>query len=135
MSHLGFTGTQEGITQEQFDVLYALMRDFDWLHHGDCIGADASADGLANLLGLKKCIHPPTNPSKRAFCRDAHEWMPQKPYLDRNHDIVGHCELLVACPKEERGETLRSGTWATVRYARKIGRPVQIIRPSGMLAT
>jgi hypothetical protein len=28
-------------------------------------------------------------------------------------------------------ETLRSGTWATVRYARAYGRPVWIVLPDG----
>ena len=32
---------------------------------------------------------------------------------------------------EQEGERLRSGTWATVRYARKKGRRVIVVRPDG----
>lgn len=48
-----------------------------------------------------------------------------------DHDIVDATAVLVACPKEEEGEELRSGTWATVRYARRRHRPVYVVRPSG----
>jgi hypothetical protein len=48
----------------------------------------------------------------------------------RNHDIVDETELLIACPGE-LAEAVRSGTWATVRYARKLGRPIVIFWPDG----
>jgi predicted Rossmann fold nucleotide-binding protein DprA/Smf involved in DNA uptake len=54
-------------------------------------------------------------------------------YLKRNRAIVDGSEILVATPKEEDGEALRSGTWATVRYARKMGRVIYIVRPSGVI--
>jgi predicted Rossmann fold nucleotide-binding protein DprA/Smf involved in DNA uptake len=41
--------------------------------------------------------------------------------------------VLVACPREEHGEETRSGTWSTVRYARRVGRPVIVVRPSGRI--
>ena len=50
-----------------------------------------------------------------------------KPYLDRNRDIVDACEVLLATP--DGPERLRSGTWSTVRYARKIGKPVEVRLP------
>ena len=59
---------------------------------------------------------------------------PAKPPLDRNHDIVERCDLLIATPHTVE-EQLRSGTWATIRYARKVHRPHYIIRPCGQLVT
>ena len=41
-------------------------------------------------------------------------------------------DTLVAAPKEDE-EVVRSGTWATVRYARKAGRVVLVVRPDGTI--
>lgn len=57
-------------------------------------------------------------------------FIPIKPPLVRNHDIVDSTELLIACPKEQV-EVLRSGTWATIRYARKKEITVWLIDPEG----
>jgi hypothetical protein len=38
----------------------------------------------------------------------------------------------VACPRTDQ-EQRRSGTWATVRYARKVGKPVLIIGRDGKI--
>jgi len=56
-----------------------------------------------------------------------------KPYLERNHNIVDESELLIACPKSKE-EELRSGTWATVRYARKKGVRIILIYPDGSVS-
>jgi len=48
--------------------------------------------------------------------------------------IVRETELLIAAPAEF-SEQHRSGTWSTVRYARRLGRPVQIIGPDGRIRT
>jgi outer membrane protein insertion porin family len=49
--------------------------------------------------------------------------------LDRNRAIVDSCDVLIACPKGP--EEQRSGTWATVRYARKQKKRIVIIWPDG----
>ena len=56
----------------------------------------------------------------------------RKPYLDRNKDIVLETQTLVATPAETT-EQLRSGTWSTVRYARKLKRPAVLILPDGTI--
>lgn len=55
--------------------------------------------------------------------------MTEKPPLIRNRDIVNAGELLIATPKLDVEEQ-RSGTWAAIRYARKIGKPIILIYPS-----
>jgi hypothetical protein len=49
-----------------------------------------------------------------------------KDNLTRNRDIVDTASMLIAAP-EGNAERLRSGTWATVRYARKAKKKVIIL--------
>jgi hypothetical protein len=131
----GFTGTQTGVTSAQLDSLAVQLRVLNALetinqfHHGDCVGADETAHHLAQSLSWDIVIHPPLNASKRAFCKGAVATWQRKPYLDRNHDIVDCCDILIACPSGT--EHRRSGTWSTVRYARKERKPIVIVWPNG----
>lgn len=128
---IGFTGTSRGMTPLQLALLEGVIARLCptvW-HHGDCVGADAQAHDLVRQRE-PKCrieIHPPTIDEKRAYCEGDHEW-PQLPYLKRNLRIATLCEELVAAPLT-RTEELRSGTWATVRYARKMGKRVHMVWP------
>ena len=133
MKHIAFTGTQRGMTDEQErtlpNVLCAVCSVGDWFHHGDCIGADAQAHQHAKMAALRTHVHPCNIPTKRAFCiGDAAS--PVAPPLDRNRVMVDLSYALIATPKS-MVEELRSGTWATIRYARKRGVPVHIIWPDG----
>ena len=116
---VGFTGTKQGMTVFQQDTLCRLLAKYRPVefHHGDCIGADHQAHLIAKKLGIRIVVHPPDNPKARAYC-DADLTMPEKSYLERNHNIVDCSDLIIAAPKSQR-EQLRSGTWATVRYTRK----------------
>lgn len=53
-----------------------------------------------------------------------------RPPLERNRDVVDASDVLLACPGG-MAEEQRSGTWATIRYARKAGKPVVIVWPDG----
>jgi hypothetical protein len=87
---------------------------------------------LARALWFKVFVHPPDDDTRRAYCgvHPARLAAP-KPYLMRNKDIVDQTSILVAAPKGP--EEKRSGTWATVRYARKLGRPIYICYPDGKM--
>lgn len=54
------------------------------------------------------------------------------PALERDGLIVEAAHWLIAVPAQDT-EELRSGTWATVRYARKLDFPVYIIRADGKI--
>lgn len=131
---VGFTGTQRGMTANQWQTLYLLLiaRKGEF-HEGDCIGSDAQAAWLARHCGFHIIGHPPTNTSKRAYF-PSDEWRPAAPYLERNRAIVDASEEMIATPGEFE-EQLRSGTWATIRYARRVGRPLHVILPDGVVAT
>lgn len=128
----GYTGTQQGMNKRQkriFAEKIVQMAPTEF-HHGDCIGGDEEAHYIVQEA-LPKCriiIHPPIYESKRAFCKGAHQILPAKDYLDRNHDIVNASTKMFVTPYEDE-EQLRSGTWATYRFARKTSKPFELILP------
>ncbi len=101
------------------------------LHHGDAVGADAEAHDIAAALGLPVVIHPPSEDRQRAFKASPLVRAP-RPYLKRNRAIVRESAMLIAAPAGAIEEH-RSGVWSTVRYARRIGRPVRVILPDGRI--
>lgn len=130
--HVGFTGTQRGMTEYQSGWLFGLLKrlreeGFSVFHHGDCLGADYQAQRLARQVGFRVVRHPPIDGSKRAFSLFDEERRP-KPYLDRNKDIVRETEVLIATPAQME-EILRSGTWSTYRFAGKLGRLRYLLTP------
>ena len=133
---IGFTGTQIGMTDKQKETVKKFLLSFKAarFHHGDCMGADSQAHDIAKELGIAITIHPPLNSSKRALKTGYKKLLDKKPHVERNHDIVDNCRILIACPKGN-DEQLRSGTWATVRYAKKQKVETIIIYPDGMWVT
>lgn len=129
---LGFTGTQRGMTPEQWGVFWSIVSALSGeFHEGDCIGADAQAAHGARLAGFRIVGHPPEIDAKRAFF-PADEWRPKFPYLQRNKHIVLQTDEMIATPGEME-EQLRSGTWSTVRFTRKQQRRVRVILPNGSI--
>lgn len=134
---IGFTGSQVGMNATQNLAILDHLKDKQtlsgyetYIHHGDCIGADAGFDIIAKIIDIPTIIHPPENPHKRAFCDGYFEIREPKPYLDRNKDIVDESDILIVCPNTMH-ESLRSGTWSTWRYAKKTGKPWIIFFPDG----
>lgn len=129
MTAIGFTGSRRGLTARQAANLEAALARASQLHHGDCEGADEYAHSAALKLGLRIVIHPPVNPRRRAHCSGLDVVvLHERPYLSRNRSIVDMTDELIACP-DSGAERLRSGTWATVRYARLVGKPVTVLLP------
>lgn len=130
--NIGFTGSREGMTERQSLALgyFAALLDETGgtFHHGCCVGADAQASlemglTIADVIGHPpidtKCIMP--KPAKELWLEPAH-------YIERDHAIVDAVDLLIAAPST-RKEVLRSGIWATIRYAQRIGKPCIILDP------
>lgn len=144
---VSFTGSQSGMTNFQMRELKKKLISIGIteLVHGDCVGSDLLANEIAREIGVKFFyLFPSVFNAKRAFCfppdgpRDT--WIeyadtginyklhtPMKP-LERNKLIIEQSPLLLATPKEF-AHTLRSGTWATIRYAWKLKKDVIIIPP------
>jgi hypothetical protein len=142
---LGVTGSSEPIPNLQRLGLLSILGDlrharnpfissrpFEWMHNGDCINADHEMACIWRRLGGKVHGHPPDNPLRRAFFH--YELMDGPlPYGQRDQKIVGAADLLVAAPRKP--EYTRSGTWMTVRMARRKGIPIILIWPDGSRTT
>ncbi len=112
---VGFTGTRKGMSESQKRQLVLVLRYFyrthetTEFHHGAADGADQEAVLLAVGVGYTSVPHPAgADP------------------LERNRDIAEACDVLIAAPVKDT-EELRSGTWATVRYARHERKPVVML--------
>jgi len=133
--HIGFTGTREGMSEHQKATLRKLLslavnepleEQVVVFHHGDCKGADAEAHEIALSVGCMIIIHPPVKRIMRAYCKGAREVLPPLEYLERDRAIVDSTIGMFAAPKSDK-EELRSGTWYTVRYARKTNKTVILL--------
>lgn len=131
---VGFTGTSTVVFYQQIEALGTLLDkwEIESVHHGDCIKADEVFHNECWVRHLYIVVHPPIKEDKRAFCEYASEVREPKEYLERNHDIVDETDLLIAMP-DSYIELQRSGTWATIRYARKLCRDIYIIYPNGVI--
>lgn len=130
--HIGVTGTQRGMTFRQKGVWRLFLNKIGnlWqITSGQCIGADAEFIEIARSVYPNVCvISRPGNNREKTSDAPATFTYPVRPNLDRNKQIVMACDLLVAAPRTAE-EELRSGTWATIRHARKVGRPVLFLWP------
>lgn len=134
--NVGFTGTRKGMTAPQRASFRELLRftQIDVFHDGLCKGSDAHAAAMISLRTKAKLVGHPCNLYQ--FHADQIVWdihdevRPTYPPLERNRHIVAESKLLIATPGQDQ-EAPRSGTWSTIRHARKQGKEVIIIYPSG----
>lgn len=133
MKRVGFTGTSAGMTEAQKWTFLRLTGEVrpDEFHHGDATGADAEAHNLVwtSSFRPKVVIHPPPDDKGRAFCA-GDEVRERKGHFARNRTIVDETDLLIGCPPAMH-ELEEGGTWYTLRYARKKGRPFIVVWPDG----
>lgn len=124
---VGVTATREPLTTPQLNWLWSRLIDYHQphaqLHFGDCVNGDAAAFWMATMLDYVTVSHPPDRDDSRRAHLVADVEMSPAPYLTRNRNIVNLCSVLIAVPHEP--EVPRSGTWSTVRYARRVGCPIR----------
>jgi len=126
---IGFTGSREGMTQHQKEQF--VLKMFDLLptefHHGDCEGADAEAHDIVREFfpKVKIIVYPPLSFRKRAM-KQGDEILAPEAYLKRDYRIVDSTDYLIGAPKTDM-EQIRSGSWTTIRYARKTNKPHTIL--------
>ena len=124
---IGFTGNRYGLTENQKNEIINILDKYENIIvlHGDCVGSDTQFHNIClhwiKINPNKKLlihIYPPNNPTLRAF-NNGDLVMEEKTYLERNSNIIKNSSLIIACPKNKEKEELRSGTWSTIRRAKK----------------
>lgn len=135
---IGFTGTKLGMTPPQRAEVQRILesarkRGAVEFVFGLCVGADEEAALDAAALGYRLRGFPAfeLGDPNRSLLTVAFLHPVAAP-LDRNGSIVEFSKEIVAAPHGYR-EVQRSGTWATIRRARRLGRPVSIVAPDGSL--
>lgn len=131
---VGFTGTQQGMTNNQKAMVIGLLSKEkpEIAHHGGCIGADTEFDDICYRFlprHIITVVHPSNIFGKRGRWHPTNYTRGVKPSLERNKNIVDESDFIIATPKET-AEVLRSGTWATIRYARKTGKHLYTVYPN-----
>lgn len=145
MLHIGITGSRHGPTKEAASSLSKKLLELRWphrsqvalpitMHHGACVGVDSMVARLSRWMGFVVEAHPPSVDT--LVCKHSlnasHKINDARPYLTRNRAIVKASSHLFALPNSMEEEQ-RSGTWATVRYARAHGIEITIIYPDGTI--
>lgn len=138
---LGFTGTRDGMSITQFDTFHQLVTqkllidsEHEW-HAGDCLGADEQSTLLVQKLKrdwarVETHGHPCNLRQYRAHL-DYDVTHPIYPPLTRNKHIVLSSDIIFCAPREYEEVHRGSGTWATIRYARRLNRLHYLIWPDG----
>jgi hypothetical protein len=146
---IGITGTREHPSDSQRNTLGMLITacmtvaiSNREIHHGCATGADEFAHQIAlTIPGLDIHGHPGYGHNRESphqmIIRPAEFtslWR-AKLYRDRNYDIVAACDLLIAIPQypENDSRSERSGTWQTVRIARRARISIIEVTPTGSL--
>jgi hypothetical protein len=134
---VGFTGTRKGMTSAQQDFMRQRMMvgaesgKIVGCVHGSCKGSDVDFHWIALAARLRIEAWPSTLTDTVGYCPRAdvtHE--PMDP-IERDYIIVDQSNILMATPRGYK-EELRSGTWLTIRYAMKQGKPVWVVWPDGV---
>jgi len=133
---IGFTGTRQDMSNEQKRKVKELCEqmNLEESHHGGCHGADETFHNICVQLKeeLPIVIHPgDDNQAGQNWRGEDVTILDVKSYLARNKDIVNESDIMIATPKGD--EEMRSGTWSTIRYAKKINKPIYIVFPDGKI--
>ncbi len=133
MVKIGFTGTRHGMSEEQLKEFknFIKSKDIEEFHHGVCIGSDQQSHDFVKSKKIKIVGHPPKF-KKFMSDSDCDVFMKPHDYLKRNKHIVDETDILLATPDTK--ERVRSGTWSTIRYARKQNKKIYIIHKNGRVS-
>lgn len=134
---VGVTGTREQLSHAQEALVSDLVYRLDpnsALVWGACVGVDVIAAAYAEMYSIPN--HAVLPPDHRLVAPDwwdyatTYEQIPIGPdgYKRRNQRIVDLSDRLIAFPQypEDHPQSHRSGSWQTVRMARRKGIPVDV---------
>lgn len=140
---IGFTGSRKGMTEDQQEAIRLQLSELIeehpdeelQAHHGDAIGSDAQFHAACQRLKLPVVIHPSTDQKERAFCEGAKVTNEPVEFAEQTSALVNLCQILLAAPDGFKERWRGSGTWMTIRAARKSGMTIVICYPNGTRET
>lgn len=100
-------------------------------HHGDALGADTQFHAICQEVSVAVVIHPSLDTTDRAFNEGAQEERPPQKFRQQSRSIVDSCDVLLAVPDGFKERLRGSGTWMTVRVARKAEKHIILCFPDG----
>lgn len=127
------SGPARKLTEEEFGIVRAEIAKLPpgtHLFSGGAHGVDTAAAFFALELGLPVVLVVPADLfhnyrlAQNTELADVIEV--EGSYMDRNDRLAEEADELIAFPRSPN-ETVRSGTWATVRRFRKQEKPVKIV--------
>jgi len=127
---IGVTATRKGLTGHQIQTTWQLLvwNEPEELIHGGCINGDEQLAKMASELGI--WTHElPGNMSKLRTQFVSDETHHPQNNLKRNRQIVRIATHMLACPSGHKEIMRGSGTWATIRYALELEKPLVVIWP------
>jgi hypothetical protein len=134
----GWTIPQEGMFRRYLHWLMtkdvSKPQDITMLN-GVAWGVDLTTARIGFDWGLHVVAFPSnllSAPARHHYAQWVHKIHPPAPPLKRNMTMVKLCEFLIGIPNPAQ-EIQRSGTWATIRYARHENKPHMLILPDGTL--
>lgn len=138
-----FTGTRDGMSDHQLSELVRVLIKLGdpasaWpapttFIHGACMGADTQFGEVVWDLrsrhdGITVEVFPSTSLRTRRRADSDYEHPPAPP-LVRDQSMVDRADLVIAAPRTPVEQT-RSGTWTTVRMARRRLLPIILLAPT-----
>lgn len=132
---VGFTGTRSLPTSCYADVerIVKALPQGTRVVTGGCVGVDDFVAFTAHANGYPVHSVVPADQSRVApgwgdYCSSFEVMPPGTDYRARNERIVELSDRIIAIPEalEDAARSRRSGTWMTVRIARRAGKPVQV---------
>ena len=134
----GETGSRHGATNAQLVSVVWLWYKYGIysLHNGDCKGFDSQTFFMAKAFGAELIMHPPKNGEWRAWNGTDDKTVTMLPvgdYFVRDRAIVNVAEVMVAASRFSVEPEHGGGTWFTINYTRKQGKPLAIIWPNGFI--
>lgn len=142
MTSIAFTGTREGMSIKQWAKTTDIAEEYlkaegpHQVHTGDCKGADTQFHTALDVFRLNNDLevvmhgHPCNIEKWRAY-NDFDVLHDIKPPLVRNRVMVDAADVLIAGPFQYHEQFQRSGTWATIRYAKLHKVELYIVWPDG----
>lgn len=138
---LTFSGTRNGMTESQLRACENILKALQpaRVRHGGCHGADREFHVIAR--DYPRYIHPGDRGQqlwavKEGFLVPTRDFVfePTENHIQRDKLMIDLSTHVLATPKGVVEQMRGSGTWVSIRYAKKLKRPLFVVWPDGVVS-